>query len=94
MITVKEDTTLVGVSELRTHIDKILEESKKHKVLIGRRNKPVAVLLAIERYNQIEEILDSLEDTALGFLAKEREAKSKPSDYLDIQKAEKKIKAK
>ncbi|MDP2940225.1 MAG: type II toxin-antitoxin system Phd/YefM family antitoxin [Candidatus Omnitrophota bacterium] len=94
MITVKEDTTLVGISELRTNIDKILEESKKHKVLIERRNKPVAVLLAVERYNEIEEILDLLEDTALGFLAKERESKSKPSDYLDIHVAEKKIKGK
>lgn len=92
MITVKEDTTLVGISELRTNIDKILEESKKHKVLIERRNKPVAVLLAVERYNQIEEILDLLEDAALGLLAKERESKSKTSDYLDIPEAEKKIK--
>ncbi|MBL7130499.1 MAG: type II toxin-antitoxin system Phd/YefM family antitoxin [Candidatus Omnitrophica bacterium] len=94
MITVKEDTTLVGISELRTNIDKILEESKKHKVLIERRNKPVAVLLAMERYKQIEEILDLLEDTALGLMAKERESKSKPSDYLDIQEAEDKIKGK
>lgn len=94
MITIKEDTTLVGISELRTHIDKIIEESKKHKVLIERRNKPVAVLMAMERYNQIEEILDLLEDTALGLLAKERESKSKPSDYIDIKAAEKKIKTK
>ncbi len=91
MITVKEDTTLVGISELRTHIDKVLEESKKHKVLIERRNKPVAVLLAMERYKQIEQVLDVLEDTALGLLAREREAKSRSSDYIDIQKAEDKI---
>ena len=39
MITIKEDTTLVGISELRTNIDRILQESKKHKVLIERRNK-------------------------------------------------------
>lgn len=72
MITVKEDTTLVGISELRTNIDKILEEAKKHKVLIERRNKPVAVLLAIERYADIEKILGTLEDVTLGYLAKER----------------------
>jgi len=39
MITIKEDTTLVGVSELRTKMDEILKESKKHKVLIEKRNK-------------------------------------------------------
>ncbi len=92
MITIKEDTALVGVSELRTNIDKILEESKKHKILIGKRNKPVAVLIAIEKYARIEEILDTLEDVALGYLAQERAAKSKPSDYIDIDAAEQKIK--
>ena len=92
MITVKEDTTLVGVSELRTNIDKILEESKKHKVLIGRRNKPVAVLMSTERFNQIEQTLELLEDVALGYLAKEREAASKPSDYIPIEEFKKKLK--
>ena len=47
MITLKEDTTLVGVSELRTHMEKILAESKKHRVLIEKRNKPVAVIMAM-----------------------------------------------
>ena len=94
MITIKENTTLVGVSELRTHIDEILEESKKHKVLIGKRNKPVAVLMSMEKYNQIETTLDALEDYALGFLARERETQSKSSDYADIREVYKKIKSK
>ena len=92
MITVKEDTTLVGVSELRTNIDRVLEEAKKHKVLIEKRNKPVAVLFTIERYERMEEILDALEDIALGYLAREREAASKPEDYLDIHKVEDRVK--
>lgn len=86
MITLKEDTTLVGVSELRTHMEKILEESKKHKVLIEKRNKPVAVIMAMEDYNKMEETLEILEDLALGYLARERESGAKPSDYLDIEK--------
>lgn len=92
MINIKEDTTLVGVSELRTNMDKILEASKKSKVLIEKRHKPVAVLIDVERYNQMEATLDLLEDFALGYLAKEREAKAKYSDYLDIDEAEKRIK--
>ena len=92
MITIKEETTIVGVSELRTHIDKILRESKKHKVLIGRRNKPLAVLMSTERYEKIEKTLELLEDVALGFLAKEREKSSKSADYIAIEDAIKKIK--
>lgn len=94
MITLKEDTTLVGVSELRTKIDQVLDESRTHKVLIGRRNKPVAVLMAVEKYNEMEEILDLLEDTALGLLAKARESKSKPSDYWNLEDVEKKVRRK
>ena len=94
MITVKEDTTLVGISELRTHINEILEETKKHKVLIGKRNKPVAVLINMEKFHQMEATLDLLEDFALGFLAKERESQSKASDYLDIETVKKKLKIK
>ena len=91
MITIKEDTTLIGVSEFRTHLDKILEESKKHKVIIKKRNKPIAILMSPERYNQIERTLELLEDTALGYLAKERESQSSLSDYVDIEEAKKKI---
>ena len=94
MITVKEDTALVGVSELRTNIEKILEESKKHKVLIGKRNKPVAVLMDMEKYSKIQHTLELLEDFALGFLARERDKKSKLSDYVDIENALKRIQAK
>ena len=94
MITVKEETTLVGVSELRTNIEKIIEESRRHKVLIGKRNKPVAVIMAMEKYNQMEETLETLEDFALGFLAKQRESQSKTSDYLDLHEAQKRVKNK
>ena len=93
MITIKEDTTLVGVSELRTNIDKILRESKKHKILIEKRNKPVAVLMDMEKYTQMEETLELLEDFALGYLAKERETKTANRDYLDIDKVRKKMKS-
>jgi prevent-host-death family protein len=91
MITVREDTTLVGVSELRNNIDKILEKSKKHKVLIEKRHKPVAVLMDMERYQQMEATLELLEDYALGLLAKERDAKSTPSDYLSIEELQKRL---
>jgi len=94
MITVKEETTIVGVSQLRTHLDDILEESKKHKVLIGKRNKPIAVLIDMEKYKQMEDTLEALEDFALSYLAKERDQKSKTSDYIDLKEGVKRIKIK
>ncbi|MEW6100893.1 MAG: type II toxin-antitoxin system Phd/YefM family antitoxin [Candidatus Omnitrophota bacterium] len=94
MFTVKEDTTLVGISELRTHFDKVLEALTKYKVLLERRNKPLAVIVPIEKYNRMEELIEFLEDTALGFLAKERHLRSKPEDYIDIDYLQKKLKHK
>lgn len=91
MYTIKEDTTLVGVSEFRNRMDKILEEARHHKVIIEKRNKPVAVLVAIDQYNALEEILDRIEDLELGRSAKEREKRSKAGDYIPIKKAYKKL---
>ena len=92
MFTVKEETTLVGVSELRTRLDAILDEAKRHKVVIEKRNKPVAVLVAIDRYNAIEELLDCIEDLELGGIAKKREKASSWKDYIAIEEAWRKVK--
>ncbi len=94
MFTVKEDTTLVGISELRTNFDKVLEAISKSKVLLERRHKPLAVIVPIEKYIRMEELIEAIEDAHLGYLAKERDLKSKPSDYIDLDKAEKKLKRK
>ena len=91
MYTIKEDTTLVGVSELRSRIDKVLEEAQHHKVIIEKRNKPIAVLIAIDQFTAMEEMLDRIEDIGLGAIAREREKSSKASDYIAIEKAYKKI---
>ena len=91
MYTIKEETTLVGVSELRNRIDKVIEEARRHKVIIEKRNKPVAVLMAIDQYDAMELILDHIEDLELGRSARKREKSSKNSDYISIEKAYKKI---
>lgn len=94
MITVKEDTTLVGISELRTHFARVLEVLGHSKVLLERRNKPLAVIVPIEKYARMEKLLELVEEAGLGYLAREREQKSRPSDYLDLDKAERLIRAK
>ena len=90
MHTVKEDTTLVGVSELRTRLDKILKEAKIHKVVIEKRNKPLAVLIAIDEYNAMEALLDRIEDYELTKIAMEREKSSSRKDYISMEEAFKK----
>lgn len=92
MFTVKEDTALIGISELRTNFDRVLEAIQKYKVLLERRHKPLAVIVPIEKYNRMEELIELIEDVGLGYLAKERELKSKSGDYIDLEKAEKKLK--
>ena len=62
MITVKEDTTLVGVSELRSAPGRIFKEMQKRRVVIERHRKPVAVLVPIEKFREMEQLLDFVED--------------------------------
>ncbi|OGX45340.1 MAG: hypothetical protein A3G38_04030 [Omnitrophica WOR_2 bacterium RIFCSPLOWO2_12_FULL_51_8] len=94
MFTVNEDTTLVGISELRTSFAKVLEALGRTKVLLERRNKPIAVIVPIEKYNRMEALIELIEDTELGLLAKERALKSGPDDYIAIAEAKRKLKHK
>jgi prevent-host-death family protein len=94
MITVNENTTFVGVSELRTHMDEILIASRKNKVIIEKRHKPYAVILDAKKFEQMEHQLEAMEDFLLGILAKEREREGKSSDYIDIETAFKMVKEK
>lgn len=90
MITVEEKTTLVGVTELRKVINEILEKLKSTKVILTRRNKPVAVLVDYGEFRQIEEIMEALEDYILGTLAKER-AQRKGKKVISLEEAEKRL---
>ena len=91
MHTVSEETTLVPFSELRTKLKEILQALEHSKVVLEKRNRPFAVLVPIERYEKMEEILEMVEDRALGYVAREREGTSKPKDYLTLEQAEKKV---
>lgn len=85
MFTVKENTTFVGVSELRKGIDKILEKTRTGLVIIEKRHKPQAILISKKEYDHIMNILDTAEDLVLGFIAADRFKNSKETDYLDIE---------
>lgn len=88
MLTVKEKTTLVGVSEIRTHWDEILKSLDGSNVIIEKRNAPLAALISIRRYMEIEEQMEWIEDIVLGFMAKKRDRKR--TRYLPLEKVEKK----
>ncbi|MEK7449059.1 MAG: type II toxin-antitoxin system prevent-host-death family antitoxin [Planctomycetota bacterium] len=85
MITIKENTTLVGVSELRKGIEKILQKARKGLVIIEKRHKPAAVLMSNQEYQDIQNIMETAEDIVLGFIAQERFKNSREKDYINIK---------
>ncbi len=85
MITIRENTTLVGVSELRQGIEKILKKIKNGHVVIEKRHKPKAVLMSSEEYEHMQGLVDTAEDMVLGFIAHQRAKTSQPKDYIDIE---------
>ena len=50
MITVKKETTIAGLSELRTKSEEILRELKAHSVILEKHNKPVAVMVDFHKF--------------------------------------------
>ena len=84
---VEQDTTFVGISELRTQADEIIKVARKERVILEKRHKPVAVLVPIEQYD----VLDALEDYVLGLMAKERERRSPRRGYLTLEEFEKRV---
>ncbi|CAN2039988.1 Antitoxin [Candidatus Magnetomoraceae bacterium gMMP-15] len=85
MYTIKENITFVGISELHSGIEKILERVRKGPIIIEKRHKPQAVLMSNEEYEHFINVLDMAEDLILGFIAADRLKNSKESDYVDIE---------
>lgn len=90
MHTIEEKTTLVGATELRTRMKEIQSALKHSKVILEMRNKPFAVLVPLEKYQKMEEMMDILEDRVLGYLAKKRDH-IKENHYLNLDDVEKKL---
>ena len=88
---VKSDTTLIGISELRTQADAILKVAQHEPVIVEKHHKPMAVLVPIDEYERTHDALDAVEDCLLGLLAKEREQRSKRKDYLTLEELERRV---
>lgn len=85
MITVKKETTIAGLSELRNQSDAILKKLKRHDVVLEKHNKPVAVIVDYGRYQLEEEMVELAEDYILGNLARLRQKKASPKDFVNIR---------
>jgi len=84
MITVREKATIAGISELRNKSEEILKNVKDHGVILERHHKPVAVLIDYRKYQMLDEMLDFAEDYVLGVMARERDKKARPKDFVDV----------
>ncbi len=86
MITIKEKSTIVSISELRTKAEEILNRLKENKVILSRHNKPVVVMLDYKQYETVEKMLGFAEDYILGSIALQRDVHAKKRDFVDIDK--------
>ena len=91
MFTIEERTTLVGISELRTKLDEVLKAAKHSKVIIGRRNKPVAVLMDIDVYNRLDDLIEAWSDENLSAQASKRLVGAKHRHHVSLAQAKKQL---
>lgn len=90
MYTVEENTTLVGATELRSKMQEIQKALQNSKVILEMRNKPFAVLVSLEKYKKMEEMMDILEDRVLGYISQKRDHLNEKK-YLTLDEVEKKV---
>ena len=90
MITVNDEATLAGVAELRTNSARLLKELTRRRVILTRRNKPMGVLLDFDDYERMRAEIEELEDTLLGFIAKERSGR-KSRKTIPLEDAERRV---
>ena len=90
MLTIKEDSALIGVAELRTKAAEVLKEVKKHNVILTRRNKPVGVIMDYDEYEKMQAMLDEVEDIVLGKIAMER-LERKDKKVITLEEAERRV---
>jgi len=90
MLTVKEDTTVIGITELRKMIPEVLKKIKREKVILTRRNRPIGILVDYQEFERIEQMIDLIEDHLLGKLASDR-ASRKGRKTISLEAAEKRV---
>ncbi len=90
MLTLKEDSSIIGITELRNKSAIVLNAIKKNKVVLTKRNKPVGVIIDYDEYEKMLRIIDEAEDIVLGGIAMDR-IKRKDRKAISLEEAEKRV---
>lgn len=91
MLTLNEDTIMIGTTEFRSKMPHLIKVLGKKKVILMKRGEPVGVFLNFSDYQKQEEWLDEFEDVVLGHLAKERDDQSTEADFVSEKEAWKQL---
>ncbi len=91
MIQVSDDVILIGTAELRKNVPQLTKNLSHKTVIVTKRGKPIGVLEDFSEHEEKKKLLDTFEDLVLGYLAKERDQKSKKGDYITEEEMSKKL---
>jgi len=90
MFILDDKTALIGSTDLRTNIPKV-ENMEYERLIVMKREKPVAVLMTFDQYRKNQDRIDELEDIVLGYMAKDRDEGSTNEDYISMEEVEEKF---
>lgn len=82
MITVNDNTVMIGATEFRSEMPKLMKLVGEKTIVVMNRGEPVAVFQDYHHYQEDQNWHDTFEDVVLGYLAKERHENAKEGDYL------------
>ena len=91
MITVNDDTVMVGATEFRSEMPKLLKLVGQKTIVVMNRGEPVAVFQDYQHYQEDQSWHDTFEDVVLGYLAKERDDASDDKDFISHRDVLKKL---
>ena len=90
MFVLDDKTALIGTTDLRTKIGDV-ENMVYEKMIVMKREKPIAVIMTFNQYQKNRDRTEELEDLVLGYMAKERADTSTKNDYIGLEEAAKKL---
>jgi hypothetical protein len=87
MISITDDTLMIGATEFRSALPKLIPQLNSKKIIIMKRGKPIGIFQAFDKYQQQQEWINKLEDQVLGHLAKERDINSSKENFIPAEEA-------
>lgn len=90
MFVLDDKTALIGTTDLRSRMAEV-EDMQYEKMVVMKREKPIAVIMTFDQYKKNRDRTEELEDLVLGYMAKERDEKSTKKDYISLEEAAKKL---